>query len=529
LHSNHISVASCSNACPINSHQCYGAIGSTTAYQTCGDYNGDGCTEWSTPSYCASGQVCSYGGNCCPTGTCGWGGDGNFTGECVPNGQTRENSWSRVVCRNGRWKTPLNGWGCADVPYFTSGCETGTCVQANQGWYCHSCTMDQGIPQSCWNNSNCSSGQTCSYGVCCPSNYCGWGDGSFFTRQCVPDGEYRENYQARSVCRNGKWKTPLNGWGCNLAQFSDGCEQGTCRAIGSVDYCVSSLPIPVSAVSTIYETGYFCQGSCRSCTAQGFTCGIASDGCGGITYCGSCPSGQTCLNNKCTTCANACTSGTSQCNGTTGYQTCGDTNGDGCTEWGAVIACGANQTCKDGHCSVSCVSHAEQKCDIGNLYWYDSCGNKEEIAQNCGANVVTANFRCNGNWLQNEIITKDCVNNACVQNSSWSNLQDCSLNGMVCANSICTIPAPSDTTPPVLSGLGPSGTKYDISTATLTVTTNEIAECRYSFYNKKFEEMTLYFSGTISHTAQTSLAGRVVILSMFVVRIPAAMLILRRV
>jgi hypothetical protein len=67
-------------------------------------------------------------------------------------------------------------------------------------------------------------------------------------------------------------------------------------------------------------------------------------------------------------------------------------------------------------------------------------------------------------------------------------------------------PPPADTAAPLLSKLLPSGTTYN-SSVVLSVTTNEPAECRYSWYDKAFESMTLFFTSTdrLYHSAPTSL------------------------
>jgi len=308
------------------------------------------------------------------------GGDGNnFTRECVPNGQTRENSWARTVCRNGTWKASLNGWGC------TNGfnCDSGTCQIIGGIGFCRDSNMvDPGYTKSCANGETCPSGTSCNNTMCCPPGTCGWGGWPTFNNVCIANGGYAENVWARLFCSNGTWKVPLYGWGC-AGDFQ--CAQGSCRDLGGGHkYCVDHLPIPSSASSTIYNTYNAPMGTCRSCASQGFNCGTTSDNCGGVIYCGSCSANQACINNVCsclpncsgkacgadngcgspcltgncsigytcvngqcvTNCTNVCTSGTSQCNGTTGYQTCGDYNGDGCTEWGAVIACDINQTCQ---------------------------------------------------------------------------------------------------------------------------------------------------------------------------------------
>jgi len=62
---------------------------------------------------------------------------------------------------------------------------------------------------------------------------------------------------------------------------------------------------------------------------------------------------------------------------------------DGC---GATISCGActgGKTCSAGQCVSNCSGRASKKCADGNLYWYNSCNAKEELAQNCVAEKKT--------------------------------------------------------------------------------------------------------------------------------------------
>jgi hypothetical protein len=59
-------------------------------------------------------------------------------------------------------------------------------------------------------------------------------------------------------------------------------------------------------------------------------------------------------------------------------------------------ACTTPKTCSDGQCVLDCASKSYKQCDGDNLYWYNSCSNKEELIQNC----------------QTE--GKICENNACV-------------------------------------------------------------------------------------------------------------------
>lgn len=69
-------------------------------------------------------------------------------------------------------------------------------------------------------------------------------------------------------------------------------------------------------------------------------------------------------------------------------------------------------------------------------------------------------------------------------------------------------PANADTVPPVVSGMQPSGTIYE-KIVILSVATNEYAECRYSWYDRDYNAMTLNFTSAngLYHTASKSSWG----------------------
>jgi len=75
-------------------------------------------------------------------------------------------------------------------------------------------------------------------------------------------------------------------------------------------------------------------------------------------------------------------------------------------------SCSSNQTCNTGSCNTnvtSCTSHATSRCDSGGVYWFDSCGNRQELYQAC-----TGNQYCSGNT---------CVNNNNNQCTSHSQMR----------------------------------------------------------------------------------------------------------
>jgi len=62
---------------------------------------------------------------------------------------------------------------------------------------------------------------------------------------------------------------------------------------------------------------------------------------------------------------------------------------DGCGNTLNCGACASGKTCSAGQCVSNCSGRASKKCADGNLYWYNSCNTKEELAQSCVAEKKT--------------------------------------------------------------------------------------------------------------------------------------------
>ncbi len=193
---------------------------------------------------------------------------------------------------------------------------------------------------------------------------------------------------------------------CSLT-CTDSCQSGSTACVaGGLATCTRG-----SNGCLAYGTPSTCPGAHQSCTgvAGSATCTCNSDPtCTGQTsYCTSSstlvtcskdPQGcwypsaapQTCTNGACSgapgsasCCMNACTLGTKQC-GAGGIQTC-VTQPNGCTDWGAAMACpGANQSCTGASgsatctCNASACSSAANVCASGTAY--ASCS---QDAQGC--------------------------------------------------------------------------------------------------------------------------------------------------
>ncbi|HNR81124.1 MAG TPA: hypothetical protein PKK37_01675 [Candidatus Pacearchaeota archaeon] len=163
---------------------------------------------------------------------------------------------------------------------------------------------------------------------------------------------------------------------------------------------------------------------------------------GGVQICGSsggclkwgteavCPSGQTCRDGGCVVAA--CTPETCA---SSGYD-CGAVS-DGCGGNLDCGGCGGGKTCSDGKCVSGCVPQTVRKCGgDGNLYWYDSCGVQGELAQSCGSDELTSNYRCSGNRVQRQILKRGCLADACFTAPEWQDAFDCSA-GEACRDGDC--------------------------------------------------------------------------------------------
>lgn len=473
-------------------------------------------------STCASGYVNNTW--CCSSGQCG----GVADPWCFYSGQNASNLWFNGVCRGGAWKTVTGGIGCdpnginfaCDVP--TDQCINNTCV---------STLLPDG--SNCASGSQCVSGY-CNCGYCVPgSGYCGSGVTPYY----AANGgmvNYGNNY-FNGICDNGSWRITANGYGCTVSNSlcspaTFACVSGyTCDTGVANGRCVSNCTPNVA--KGCYNNSIYWYDSCgargdlyascasgQTCSSTSFTCVSGCtlnsakacynnsvywyDSCNnrGEIY-DACDSNETCSGGACV--AGSCTANYSKaCSNNSVYWY------DSCNNRGEIYdTCDSNETCSNGACAASssgCIAYSSKKCDSGNVYWYDSCGVRGDLYQNCGNNTLTASYRCSGNWLQQSVITKDCISGACTQTPAWNNVQDCAAGGKICKNGVCVS---GDTAAPAISGLAPAGTVGN-PVAVLTATTNEAADCRYSFwYDKSFDQMISFFktSTKLYHSASISL------------------------
>jgi hypothetical protein len=131
-----------------------------------------------------------------------------------------------------------------------------------------------------------------------------------------------------------------------------------------------------------------------ACTPNCANKKCGGDGCGGS--CGTCNQGYTCQTNG--TCIKnvSCEShDSSSCyNGEVYWY-------NSCDEREEIrYNCNSTQTCLNGQCVQNvqnCTSHASSNCSGGDVYWWNSCGTREEIRYNCNSTQTCSNGACVNN------------------------------------------------------------------------------------------------------------------------------------
>ncbi len=315
------------------------------AVATCRDDNEDGCLEWVTGASCDSGV--------CASGRCA----SVCEDECTTVGARDCEANAVVTCGQHDSDSCLE-WG---APADCGGaiCSLGTCaaecVDACGSVGATRCAA--GGVQTCgdydadpcleWGTTvNCDSGESCSSGACL----------TVCTPECTESGATDcDDAGLRRVCGNFDGDVCLE-WGTPTA-----CEAALVCAEGSCATTCTSECVVVGA--TECTPG----GQLRTCTSDGGPC-LRWDSPV------NCPGGTTCSAGRCeSTCTDTCSAtGERQCvaGSTTRYRTCGDSNADGCFDWGSELSCAAGLVCSGGACMAQCQSvcatAGETRCGLGD-------------------------------------------------------------------------------------------------------------------------------------------------------------------
>ena len=89
----------------------------------------------------------------------------------------------------------------------------------------------------------------------------------------------------------------------------------------------------------------------------------------------------------------------------------------------------------NGEEEVVCNAHASKKCYNNDVYWYDSCGSKEEKQVDCGTNSYTGSNYCYDNDVYRDKIDRGCSGSRCISTTSKSKKVECGAIG--CSDGVC--------------------------------------------------------------------------------------------
>jgi len=390
-------------------------------------------------------------------GSCGECADGSGCqeGKCVCVPQDRTDCCGADLC----WydscgvvgeKVSDCEYGCADskcAPCQAYNCVGRDCGDDGCGGTCGTCRENDSCDGKMW-----TPGEICMGGQCVGGDIQDCNDDNVCTQDACVTGQgcshtaaFEGDVCGTASCDGMVWHSQPT------------CNAGSCEA-GSTESCNDGLECTNDACSSA--------GGCQQTPKQGW-CVIS----------GSCwESGDPSTQNPCAVCNPAvtattwdylpdttdcgagmwCQSGACVCKPDCDGRECGD---DGCGgECGP--GCGYDQNCNDGEC---CDNHDAVQCfGDENLYWWDSCGVRQEVSEycecgcngqacecckTCGACVTaavsdgcggTCVVNCAGVCVADSCCTPDCDGRACGDDGCGGSCGDCD-GGMVCnlMSSLC--------------------------------------------------------------------------------------------
>ena len=204
--------------------------------------------------------------------------------------------------------------------------------------------------------------------------------------QCVTDTTYRTCQKSDSGCKT--WSEPKK---CDSTLV---CQNGDC--VQPPETCTDAC---VEGSECLNESDY------HICQTDDSGCKIWSEPL-------TCDSGLVCQNGDCvpagTPCTDTCSEG-SKCADNHSYQTCEDTNQDGCKEWSSAKPCPTNYSCENGSCvenqpvcTSQCSAKNAKRCNGKNIetcddYNKDGClewGNPQSCQYACSKGACSRFPEC---------------------------------------------------------------------------------------------------------------------------------------
>lgn len=216
---------------------------------------------------------------------------------------------------------------------------------------------------------------------------------------------------------------------CLYANRSSGCSSDPCEGVNCPDHCEGDWEYSnghCNEGDCYYGTQEYCENGCQNgrCIEPPVECYNNGD-CGTNNYIGNpyCQDGDIYQNYRTYTCHNP-----------------GQTNSY-CTQSDSSQLINECQSgCENGSC-IDCESHDYFSCYSNDVYWFDSCNNREDKKEECGGDSC-------GNWSSNYCNNDDvyhsrtCYDKGCSENSCFNNqwtdeqlVQDC--GELDCQNGEC--------------------------------------------------------------------------------------------
>jgi hypothetical protein len=273
----------------------------------------------------------------------------------------------------------------------------------------------------------CSSGKTCSNGICvstCTPTTCSalgktcgsWSNGCGTNLNCG-------TCTSGNTCNNGVCQTTCTPKTCSNFANQCGTFDNSC---GGTLTCGCAYGKTCSSGVCVNNTNTTC--TPRTCSYYPSSCGVLSNGCGGSITCNICTGNNTCVNNVCHA-PTSCTPATCSSLG----KTCGSYD-DGC---GSVLNCGTCPTVSTnsggGGGQPSCVL---KSCS-------DHPGQCGAFIDGCGKTIYC---NCTLGECENGICVTTCDPKSCsdfanqcgqISNGCGGNITCGCLNGIACSNGIC--------------------------------------------------------------------------------------------
>ena len=378
----------CQDKCSfIDEKECSGETG----WLLCGDYNNDGCLEWSGKFSCNPDEYCNQGE--CAAKSCASGEWQCADGACIP---TAWHCDGGNDCAGGEDES---GCGCLGTNECVFSGAKG-CFDA--GW--KECGDFNGDGCLEWGKYHtCKADEKCSWlsGICVsikPEVECSdvwWCDEADekFPSMCVPD-----SYICKGEC------LPKSYFCDGLKDCSQGLDEDNCCGLYTKKACKGNVLKNVDDCgdSLSWDNGVDC--SNKICIEYDQTAGCLENVCknGDVYFYGSTSEDifaeecgdKSCIDGECTNCISQaykqCVVGNSGDVSSFWFDSCG--NNEGLYEW-----CGDN--CQEGECVDTPYDPCSPKydhtiCSGGDVYWADACNKINDVAEWCIGSSICKKGKC---------------------------------------------------------------------------------------------------------------------------------------